>query len=141
MKQIDRRKVLLFGLLGSSSLVSGCFWHGDDVTVTAATGQPPSPSPSPAPTPTPTPTPTPPPAPAASWSVSPTPYFLTNTGSVFDLSVTLPVGVRKGGTFGVASNGSPLPAGMTLSPSGLLSVGSATPGRADGVIFTYAEPA
>ena len=77
---------------------------------------------------------------AQDWSVSPTPYFFTGTGSTFDLNTTLPAGVRKGGTFAVVASGAPLPAGMALS-HGLLSVGNAEAGRADGVIFTYAEPA
>ena len=60
---------------------------------------------------------------------------------MFDLNSTLPAGVRKGGTFAVSPSGTPLPAGMALMPTGLLSVGNAVAGRADGVIFTYAEPA
>jgi hypothetical protein len=143
MNQISRRKLLLFGLLGGSSVISGCVW--DDSTsgggLTSAPPSGPSPAPTPAPPPgqppAPGPTPAPPPA---GWSVSPTPYFLAGTGSTFDLSTTLPPGVRKGGTFGIASNGAPLPAGMSLAPTGLLSVGTAGAGRTDGVIFTYAEP-
>jgi hypothetical protein len=59
----------------------------------------------------------------------------------FDLSVTLPTGVKRGGTFAVSAQGAPLPAGMVLTTTGLLSVGSAKAGRVDGVVFTYAEPA
>ena len=149
MNPINRRRLLLLGLYGSSSLVSGCFWEGSSVDLQAAA---PAPEPAPAaPVPAPSPSPLqrrlrrhhPPPPPAApqDWSVSPTPYFLTGTGSTFDLNTTLPTGVRKGGIFAVDPKGAPLPAGMVLSPLGLLSVGNAAAGRADGVIFTYAEPA
>jgi len=146
MNQISRRKILLFGLLGGSTLVSGCVW--DDSTnsglVAAAPSPGPAPTPAPgqppAPTPGPAPAPAPPP-PTGNWSVSPTPYFLAGTGGTFDLSTTLPAGVRKGGTFGISPTGARLPAGMTLAATGLLSVGSARAGRTDGVIFTYEQPA
>lgn len=149
MNPVNRRRLLLLGLYGCSSLVSGCFWDGSSTDFQAAAPSPepapaapaPAPSPSPAPAPAPAPSPTPPPAAPKDWSVSPTPYFLTGTGSTFDLSSTLPTGVRKGGLFAVDPKGAQLPAGMVLSASGLLSVGNAAAGRADGVIFTYAEPA
>ena len=146
MKQITRRRALIFGLLGPSVFMAGCL--GDDSSdVAIDAGSPetpapstPSPSPSPGPTPAPAPTPTPTPPSAGPWSVSPSPYFLSGTGMTFDLAVTLPTGVKRGGTFGVSSQGAPLPSGMTLSATGLLSVGAASAGRVDGVIFTYAEP-
>ena len=146
MNQFSRRRALLFGLVSCSSVVSGCFWDG---STSEAPALPPSaapgpPAPTPTPTPTPTPSPTPPsPAPApppVGWSVSPTPYFLSGTGAVFDLSTTLPAGVKRGGLFGISPSGAALPAGMSLSPTGMLSVGNAAAGRADGVVFTYAEP-
>ena len=67
--------------------------------------------------------------------------MIEGTGSAFDLSTTLPAGVRRGGIFGISAGGGRLPAGMTLSPTGYLTVGNAMAGRTDGVIFTYAEPA
>lgn len=142
MKQINRRRLLLLGLYGGSSLVSGCFWEGSSTDLQAAAPTPaPAPAPSPTPTPAPAPAPSPSPSPSAQdWSVSPTPYFLAGTGGTFDLNSTLPAGVRKGGIFAIDPKGAPLPAGMVLSASGILSVGSAAAGRADGVIFTYAEP-
>ncbi|HTT12918.1 MAG TPA: hypothetical protein VMG60_18755 [Burkholderiaceae bacterium] len=68
------------------------------------------------------------------------PLFLAGTGQTFDLTQTLPGTVAKGGTFGVSANGAPLPAGMTLSPAGIITVGSATIGQTTGVTFTYTEP-
>ena len=56
------------------------------------------------------------------------------------MSATLPSGVVKGGVFGVSSNGAALPNGVTLSPAGILSIGSATATEVVGVIFTYQEP-
>lgn len=105
----------------------------------------PTPSPAPAPTPTPAPAPapapTPPPAVPQAWNVNPWPFFVTGSGTSFDLATTLPVGIVRGGAFGVASSGSPLPAGMTLSSAGVLAVGSAVVSQAVGVVFTYTEPA
>jgi hypothetical protein len=62
------------------------------------------------------------------------------SGATINLASTLPTGVVKGGTFGISSSGASLPTGMTLSPAGILAVGSATTGAVVGVIFTYAEP-
>jgi hypothetical protein len=76
----------------------------------------------------------------APWTVV-LPVFLAGTSSSFDLAGTLPSGVARGGVFGVSSSGAPLPAGMTLSPSGVISVGNAGAGQVTGVIFTYTEPA
>jgi hypothetical protein len=58
----------------------------------------------------------------------------------FDLAATLPPDVARGGFFGVSASGAALPSGMILSANGILSMGSATPGRAVGVVFTYTEP-
>jgi hypothetical protein len=66
--------------------------------------------------------------------------FLVGSGATFDLAATLPSGIRRGGVFGVSSAGAFLPAGMTLTAAGILSVGSATVGSVVGVVFTYAEP-
>lgn len=96
-------------------------------------GVPPGASPSP-------PAPPPAPNPPLPWNVT-LPAFPTGTSSSFDLASTLPAGVMRGGEFGISASGATLPAGMTLSASGILSVGNATVGTAVGVIFTYAEPA
>lgn len=66
--------------------------------------------------------------------------FAVGSGSSLDLASTLPTGVKRGGVFGIAASGAKLPAGMTLAPAGILSVGTATVGGVAGVIFTYAEP-
>src|SRR5437016_550028 len=101
----------------------------------------PSPTPTPAPTPAPVPAPPPPPPPPSptSWSLS-IPSFVSGSGTAFDLATTLPSGVTRGGTFGVDSRGAALPSGMSLSPSGILSVGTAGASRAVGVLFIYSEP-
>jgi hypothetical protein len=52
----------------------------------------------------------------------------------------LPSAVKRGGTFGIDASGARLPAGMTLTPAGLLSVGSASVGTIAGVVFTYDAP-
>jgi len=156
MSQLNRRDALKFGLFSCATLLVGC--GGNDETGshllsrvpvpspgptptpapppgTAAPG--PAPAPRPAPTPAPTPTPPPPSAPGA-WTVV-LPSFTAGKSATYDLRSTLPSGVSRGGTFGVAANGSPLPAGMTLAPVGILSVASTTVGQATGVIFTYSE--
>jgi hypothetical protein len=74
----------------------------------------------------------------AAWDVGAV-YFDVNDAA-FDLAATLPAGVVRGGTFGVSTSGAALPSGMSLSASGILSVGSATAGPVVGVVFTYAEP-
>jgi hypothetical protein len=66
--------------------------------------------------------------------------FAAGSGTAIDLAATLPSHVRKGGTFGVSSSGAALPVGMTLSPTGMLAVGSAAVRQTAGVVFTYAEP-
>ena len=76
----------------------------------------------------------------AAWIVPPV-YFAAGSGATVDLSSTLPSGVSKGGIFGISTTGAPLPAGMTLSPAGILAQGTAAEGPVVGVIFTYAEPA
>jgi hypothetical protein len=71
------------------------------------------------------------------WNVTPTLSIAMASGGTFDLAATLPSGVAAGGTFSVDPSGSPLPAGMTLSPSGILTVGTAVAGQVSGVIFSY----
>jgi hypothetical protein len=59
----------------------------------------------------------------------------------FDLAATLPADVRRGGIFGIDVSGAALPAGMTLTASGLLYAGVASIGTTPGVVFQYSEPA
>jgi hypothetical protein len=58
-----------------------------------------------------------------------------------DLNATLPAGVPRGGSFSIDASGAGLPAGVSLSPGGLLSVASTTRvGDTKGVVFNYATP-
>ncbi|MGH6611071.1 MAG: hypothetical protein ACRECQ_12525 [Burkholderiaceae bacterium] len=101
----------------------------DDASTVAAT--PPAAAPPP-------PAAAPPPAaPSGAWVVNP-PSFAVGSGATFNLANTLPAGVARGGVFGVSSSGAPLPTGMTLTPAGILGVGTATVGNVAGVVFTYA---
>jgi hypothetical protein len=62
------------------------------------------------------------------------------SNATFNLSTTLPVGVTRGGKFGLDPSGPLLPRGMSLSVDGILAVGSASIGSVAGVIFTYETP-
>lgn len=73
------------------------------------------------------------------WSISPINLTAGSNGTV-DLKLTLPAGVIGGGVFSVDATGAALPAGMTLSANGILSVGSASVATTAGVIFSYNEP-
>jgi hypothetical protein len=131
MKTINRRNAIRLGLLGCSALLFGCgptvdlMFHG----TTRDRSSEPTPAPAPSPT-----------GPQA-WNVNPWPFFLAGSGATFDLAATLPSGPPRGGTFGVDARSPALPAGMTLSPAGILSVGSSRISQTEGVIFTYTEPA
>ena len=61
-------------------------------------------------------------------------------GGSFHLAATLPPIVPRGGRFGIDSSGAPLPAGVNLSESGILSAGTARTGKVVGVVFTYDTP-
>lgn len=74
------------------------------------------------------------------WIINPAPSFTFGSNQTLDLSLTLPAGIVKGGTFAVSATGSPLPAGMTLAANGILSVGSAAVGDTLNVSFEYTEP-
>ena len=129
MKEVGRRTVLCFGFASGALSLLGCDVSADDASVES--------------TPTPTPTPTPAPAPAApasaAWVVNP-PSFAVGSGATFNLATTLPAGVARGGAFGISPSGARFPAGMTLTPVGILSVGTATVGSVAGVVFTYSSP-
>ena len=79
-------------------------------------------------------------SPRPAWPV-PELSFVEGSGSTFDLASTLPVGVEPGGTFALEASSAPLPSGMTLAPTGILSVGMASAGSVSGVVFAYTEPA
>jgi hypothetical protein len=129
-----RRNALTLGLFGCTYLLFGC---GPMVEFGSHAAASPGSGPTPAPVGTPTPSPSVPQA----WNVNPWTYFVASAGTTFDLSPTLPSGVKRGGSFGVDPRGTPLPSGMTLTPAGQLSVGSAGVSQTAGVLFTYAEPA
>lgn len=140
MTQKARRDLLKFSLSSCATLLVGCGGATEDAAQPAPSPAPPPPNPPPAPAPSPSPSPSPSPPPAEAWNPV-LPVFLAGTSSTFDLAGTLPGGVIRGGVFGVSSSGAALPTGMALSPSGVLSVGSAVAGQVTGVVFTYTEPA
>lgn len=56
------------------------------------------------------------------------------------VQLAAPSGAALGGTFGVATGGQPLPAGVTLSATGLLTVSpQALASSTAGVVFSYTE--
>ncbi len=122
MKLAGRRKVLCFGVGAGALMLLGCDVSEQDASAAAA--PPPAASPPPA---------------SPAWVVNP-PSFAVGSGATFNMATTLPAGVARGGAFGVSSAGARLPAGMTFTPPGILSVGTATVGSVAGVVFTYASP-
>ena len=82
----------------------------------------------------------PPPPPLNDWVVAPQ-LYAGHPEIIFNLAPTLPTWVATGGTFAVDSSGAPLPAGVSLSTDGVLSLTGATSlGRTEGVVFAYTEP-
>jgi hypothetical protein len=75
------------------------------------------------------------------WSVAPNQALVLSQGSTFDLTSTLPSTAPRGGVFEIDRSGAPLPAGITLSPTGLLTVGPSATGGTAGVVFRYTPPA
>ena len=70
---------------------------------------------------------------AASWSV---PNVTFTPGGSFNLRATLPADIPRGGTFAVAAGA--LPAGVSLSKEGLLTVSRDAPASSlSGVTFSY----
>jgi hypothetical protein len=59
--------------------------------------------------------------------------------STFNLALTLPPDIARGGVFAVDASGSTLPAGVSLSSTGILSASSQTTESVSGVIFSYAS--
>ena len=124
--ELDRRRLLRRGLAVAATALAGCRWESDSAS---PLGAPPSDGTVAAPTPSP------PPAPA-DWTPT-IPAMVVGSGASFDLASTLPVGAKRGGTFGIDPTGARLPVGMDLSAPGILSVGRANIGSVAGVIFTY----
>ncbi|MEQ1506318.1 MAG: hypothetical protein ABMB14_29065 [Myxococcota bacterium] len=127
---ITRRRVLISGLSigGAAALGIGCADSGDDGSGGGLldSGSPEGTTPT-----EPTDDPT-----ATEWIIPPT-LLVEGSGGTVDLATTLPIGTPAGGTFGMDPSGAALPAGMTLSGDGILSVGTAAAGTIDGVVFTY----
>lgn len=73
------------------------------------------------------------------WAPGPL-SLITGGAAVIALADTLPPGVARGGRFGVDASGDPLPAGVTLTPDGLLSGAGASSAAMAQVVFTYLEP-
>lgn len=134
---INRRSALALSLLGCATWLAACGGGTPDDQLGAAV---PGVSPGPAPAPSTSPSTSPAPAAAEAWNVGPL-YFAAGSGATLDLAATLPNGVQRGGTFGTSPAGAPLPVGMALSAAGILSIGAATVGDVNGVVFTYSEPA
>ena len=66
---------------------------------------------------------------------------MVRSGNSLDLKTTLPTGVALGGRFEVDPAGAALPAGVTLSSSGILSVVLALQQvTVSGVVFAYVLP-
>ena len=74
------------------------------------------------------------------WEVASDRSLVLRPGASFDLSTTLPRTMRRGGTFEVDPVGSPLPAGIRLSRSGVLTVDLVDSGGVEGVVFRYTPP-
>jgi hypothetical protein len=78
---------------------------------------------------------------ADTWAIAPLTLSIGDATIVYQLSATLPPNVRRGGAFGVDPSGNSLPAGVSLSPDGVLALTKqAVPGGAAGVVFSYLEP-
>lgn len=77
----------------------------------------------------------------AAWDVAPNHALTLPPGATFDLAATLPKTVSGGGVFEVDPSGAPLPSGITLLPTGLLSISSSATGGTAGVVFRYTPPA
>lgn len=77
----------------------------------------------------------------ATWDVVPSRAIVIAPGESFDLAATLPGKVARGGVFDVDPRGAPLPAGITLDRTGVLSVSSSATGGTAGVVFRYTPPA
>ena len=75
------------------------------------------------------------------WDVVPSRALALAPGATFNLADTLPASVARGGVFEIDASGAPLPAGITLVPTGQLSVGDSATGAASGLVFRYTPPA
>ena len=78
---------------------------------------------------------------ANAWDPTPWLLFKAEQANVsLDLSLTLPTGIRPGGTFSLAATSGPLPSGMSLSAQGILTLANPIAGVTNNIVFAYAEP-
>jgi hypothetical protein len=131
-----RRRLFKGALAVAATTLGGCRWESE---TPLPSGLPLAP----APTQSPTPTITPPSTPEASTSGSWTPFvpaLIVGSSESFDLNTTLPLGIKRGGTYGIDPSGPRLPIGMSLTSAGILAFGTAAIGTVIGVVFTYDAP-
>ena len=157
MKELNRRAFLACSLIGSQALLVACGGGGGTEASAApaatiagslsvsepapvpAPAAAPAPVPAPAPAPAPTPAPTP--VPVVVWDTGNSLRLVADSVSRYDLNVTLPAAMRRGGVFRVASSGTALPTGVALAATGILSASSSAGiGSVVGVVFAYDEP-
>ena len=132
MSTLSRRKVLIWGCLGSQALVAGCGGGGSSDSPAGQVSAAGAPVPAPAPAPVAAPAPVP--VPGVPVAVA----FVAGANRSIDLNETLPADVPRGGSFSLDVNGASLPAGMSLAANGLLSISStALTGVTTGLVFKY----
>ena len=150
MKELNRRAFLACSLIGSQALLVACGGGGTEASAAPAAtiagslsvSEPaPVPAPAAAPAPAPAPTPAPTPVPVVVWDTGNSLRLVADSVSRYDLNVTLPAAMRRGGVFSVASSGTALPSGVALAATGILSASSSAGiGSVVGVVFAYDEP-
>ena len=162
MKNFNRRAFLACGLLGTQALLAACGGGGGEAQASPATDLVASPTlattaaPDAPTTSTASTTPITPTAPSVPGPVEPTPapstplrtwdpnlrlLFSAGVATLVNLAETLPAGIAAGGVFGLDGTSTPLPAGVLLAPSGLLSVtAAAVASVSPGLVFSYTLP-
>lgn len=130
---LARRRLSTGLCLGLLTTLAGCGGSGDDLlpNVSAPASTPAGGTPGGG-------TPT---VASTTWDVVPNRALAIAAGGTFNLAATLPENAATGGIFEVDPSGAPLPDGITLSPTGLLSVSSSATGGTAGVVFRYTPPA
>lgn len=122
MKSVKRRELLKLSVIGCAITLAGC-GGSDEGQVSEAAASPPV-------------------TPSAVWDPSPSLVFTAGTSNVkIDLANTLPVGIKRGGVFSLATTSQALPSGVTLSAQGVVTVVNAAAGITSNIVFAYAEPA
>ena len=137
-----RRRLFKGALAVAATTLGGCRWDSETslpLSGAPSTEGPPAPAPTQSPTPTITPPSTPEPSTSGTWAPF-VPALIVGSSGSFDLNTTLPLSIKRGGTYGIDSGGPRLPVGMSLTSAGILAVGTAAIGTVTGVIFTYDAP-